>query len=167
MKYQENFIQGNFSKGRSITPTGLVLHHNDLSKEDLIRQMTERDSFINSKGLEVPPASYHCAGWKDGTRTVFCKDKQRAWHAGKSELFGRKSCNNFTMSYSFHCNTNAEPLTFNQIESFVEWFIPKKEKWDWMRKMIVDHKYVSPGRKVDLNPKELKRIQTAIRHLWW
>jgi AmpD protein len=165
MKYLETFTQGNHSSGRFINPIGVVLHHNYLLKDDLIKQMTESKPTI-STGETINGASYHCVGWKDGTRTVFAKDNQRAWHAGASEFNGRKHCNNFMLGYSFHINSNREPLTAAQIESFIEWLIPRIEAWGIKKSDITDHRNVAPGRKVDLNPVEFKRILTAIDKLW-
>lgn len=165
MKYTENYIEGNTSYGVRIEPKGVVLHHNYLPKDILIRQMTERNSF-KWKDYEIPPASYHCVGWEDGSRTSFAKDHEKAWHAGKSEFKGIAWCNNYMLGYSFHINTNAEPLTNNQIESFIEWLIPRIEVWDIKKEWVVTHMMVSPGRKTDISEKEYKRILSAIKYLW-
>jgi AmpD protein len=166
MKYSENYIEGNHSKGIEIEPKGIVLHHNYLPKHELIRQCTESTGFINARGLKVPPASYHCVGWKNGERTQFVNYNLRAWHAGESEFKGWKHCNNFMIGYSFHGNTNEEELTKEQIESFIEWLIPIVEQYKFTIDWIPDHKTVSPGRKVDLNEYQYQRVLMAIKYLW-
>lgn len=163
--YEENFIRGNYSKGRIIRPLGVVLHHNYLSESDLKIQMTSTEPVI-STGEEIVPASYHCVGWKDGRRTVFARDGERAWHAGTSSFYGIPHCNNFMLGYAFHGNTYAERLTREQIESFIEWFIPRMERFTISKEYVTDHRTVAPGRKKDLNPVELERVLTAINNLW-
>lgn len=166
MKYPENYIEGNCSLNKEIEPKGIVLHHNYLPKDELIRQCTERDAFTNSKGLIVPPASYHCVGWQNGYRTRFVDDNKKAWHAGVSEFKGWKYCNNFMLGYSFHTDTNSMPLTFKQVESFIEWIIPKIEKYKFTIDWVTNHMIVSPGRKTDISEREYKRIISAIKYLW-
>ncbi|WBC28411.1 amidase [Rhodobacteraceae phage LS06-2018-MD05] len=157
MKYLENYIEGNHSIGYEIEPKGIVLHHTgDYSKHSITYTFTNRES----------SASAHVVIWKDGNRTQFCKDNQRAWHAGVSEFKGWKGCNNFMIGVEFEGDTNKEPLTKEQIESFIEWLIPRIEQYKFSIDWVTDHRTVSPGRKVDLNPKELKRVLTAIKYLW-
>ena len=157
MKYSEEFIQGNHSHNRKIIPKGVVLHNTGNYSEKSIKA-----HFTNPKSK----ASAHVVIWKNGSRTVFAHNTQRAWHAGVSEFKGRKYCNNFMLGVEFHGDTNKEPLTFKQIESFIEWFISRKERYNIVKNMITDHRTIAPGRKVDLNPIELKRVLTAIDKLW-
>lgn len=157
MKYFENYIQGNCSKNHEIIPKGVVLHHTgDYSEHSIISTFTNRNS----------SASAHVVIWKDGRRTTFVKDNQRAWHAGESCFNGHKYCNNFMLGVEFHGDTNKEQLTKEQIESFIEWIIPRIETWNIPYKMVTDHRTISPGRKIDLNPIELNRILIAIKYLW-
>ena len=157
MIYNENFIQGNISKNVLIKPIGVILHHTgDYSKQSIINTFTTRES----------SASAHVCIWKDGSRTIFAEDTQRAWHAGNSEFNGMKYCNNFMLGVEFQGDTNKQPLKYAQIDSFIEWLAPRFDRWLFEKQNIVDHKFVSPGRKVDLNNKELKRILNAIKYFW-
>lgn len=157
MKYQENNLNGNYTKNRTIKPKGIVLHHTgDYSRHSIESTFTNQES----------KASAHVVIWKDGSRTTFVQDDLKAWHSGKSEFKGLPNCNNFMLGVEFHGDTYKEPLTFEQIDSFIEWVIPRIVKYRIKKDWITDHRTVSPGRKVDLNPKELKRVLTAINKLW-
>ncbi len=157
MKYKESFIAGNVSTGRFIKPLGVVLHHTgDYTKGSIV------STFTNPKSL----ASAHCLGLKNGERIAFATDIQRTWHAGMSEFKGKKYCNNFMLGYEFQGDTYKDELTQDQIGSFIEWFIPRKEKHDFLFDWITDHKTVSPGRKVDLNPVEFEKVLTVIKQLY-
>lgn len=157
MKYKEIYIAGNYSKGKKIIPVGVVLHHTGLySLKSII------STFTNPKSL----ASAHVLIGKDGNRIKFGEDNFRMWHAGISEFKGKKYCNNFMLGVEFHGDTNISPLSFEQVESFVEWLIPRIEKWNIKKDWITDHRTVSPKRKVDLKETELKKILTAIKYLF-
>lgn len=166
MKYIETRLNGNYSKGRFIKPKGVVNHHNYLTAEQIIRQCTSKAKHYTEDGRVIPPSSYHVVIWKDGSRTIFVADNLRAWHAGDSEFKGLISCNNFMLGACFHGNSNKEPLTFAQIDSYIEWLAPRIVKWRLKYDWITDHRAVAPGRKVDLNPKEQKRILEAIKWMF-
>lgn len=166
MGFKEDFIQGLNSRGRTIIPEGIVLHHIDYNKED-VTTLFQNTSGILSNGKEFESyQSSHVVIWKNGDRTKYNEDTQRAWHAGKSRFKGISSCNNFMLGVGFEGNTNKEPLTFKQIQSFIEWFIPRMIEHNIEKSWITDHRTIAPGRKVDLNPIELNRILTAIENLW-
>ena len=157
MIYEENRLPGNFTKDRTIKPKGIILHHTgDYSRHSIESTFTNPES----------KASAHVVIWKDGSRTIFVEDDLKAWHAGVSEFMGMKNCNNFILGVEFHGDTNNEPLTFNQIDSFIEWSAPRIVKFRIHKEWITDHRTVAPGRKVDLNPKELERVLTAIKYFW-
>jgi len=154
MKYSENILNGNYSKGRFIKPEGVLLHHTgDYSKESVCNTFTNPAAAVSA----------HVVIWKDGSRTTFVADNLKAWHAGESVFMGRTGCNNFMLGVEFHGDTNKETLTCEQIESFIEWFIPRKRDYRIHFNMVTDHRTVSPGRKVDLNPIEFKRVKDAMK----
>ena len=70
------------------------------------------------------------------------------------------------LGYEFEGDTNKKPLTQNQIVSFIDWLIPRKEKWSFAFDYMTDHRTIAPTRKVDLNPIELKKLLTAIKSLF-
>lgn len=163
--YSENFIQTANISSRLIVPEGVVTHHISLSKEDTIAILTKKQGLL-SNGDAFSGVSAHCIGWKDGSRTVLANDNQRCWHAGRSEFKGRYGCNDFLLGYEFHGDTYKYPLTQDQIGSFIEWLIHRKEKWNIAFDYITDHRTIAPTRKVDINPVELKRLLTAIKPLF-
>ena len=66
----------------------------------------------------------------------------------------------------FYGNTNKNPLTSDQIHSFIEWLIPMIEKYKFSIDWVTDHRTVAPGRKTDLEETEYNRIIEAIKYLW-
>jgi N-acetyl-anhydromuramyl-L-alanine amidase AmpD len=155
--YKENRLNGNYTKGRVIKPKGIILHHTgDYSEKSICNHFTNPES----------KASAHVVIWKDGNRTIFVEDDLKAWHAGVSEFMGNHNCNNFMLGVEFHGDTNKEPLTYNQIDSFIEWSALRIVRWRIKKEWVTDHRTVAPDRKVDLNPKELSRVLTAIKYFW-
>ena len=155
--FKEKFIQGNISKGRTIKPVGIVLHHTgDYPESSIVNTFTNR----NSK------ASAHVLILKNGDRIIFAKDTERTWHAGVSEFKGYKYCNNFMLGAEFQGDTNKEPLTKEQIGSFMDWLIPRIKKHKLTYDYITDHRTVSPGRKTDLKPEEFNKVKSAIKYLF-
>lgn len=157
MIYKEDRKPGNYSKGRTLKPKGLLLHHTgDYSKQSIINTFTNPES----------KASAHVVIWKDGSRTIFVDETLIAWHAGISSFKGELFCNNYMIGIEFHGDTNKEPLTEEQIQSFLEYAIPRITRYRIKKDYITDHRTVSPDRKTDLNPKELERVLKSINYLF-
>jgi len=166
MLYKEIDHKGNKSKGRLIKPSGVALHHFGLPLKDLILMSTQ-NSGVLSCGTEFNQGiSYHCVIEEDGTRHIFGEDTDRMWHAGESIFKGIKYCNNFLLGLAFLGDTNKKPLTYHQITSFQEWFIPRMVEHDIKKGWVTDHRTISPSRKVDLNPFELDKVLKSIENLW-
>jgi hypothetical protein len=51
-----------------------------------------------------------------------------------------------------------EPLTQQQVESFVEYYVPIAKKYNLSMKDIITHQMIAPGRKPDITDKEYQRI---------
>jgi len=166
MEFKETFYNGNKSKGRIIQPTGVGLHHFALPLEDLLLMSTQNSGVLSCGTKFKHGISYHCAIEEDGTRHIFGKDTDRMWHAGESIFKGIKDCNSFLLGVAFLGDTNKKPLTFEQITSFIEWFIPRMIEHYIKKDWITDHRTIAPSRKVDLNPIELNRILVATENLW-
>jgi len=164
-EYKEEFIQGNHSKGRTIKPKGIVLHHINYGLEDVIKLFTQ-SSGILSNGKTFIGVSADVYIRKNGDRYRFGKDNQRLWHSGKSEFKGLKSCNNFMLGVEFEGDTNKEPLTNNQLTSFQEWLIPRIIEHNIEKDWITTHMRVSPGRKTDISEKEFSRIKHILNVLY-
>ena len=155
--FEQSFIKGNTSKGRFITPRGIVLHHTgDYSVNSVV------NTFTNPRSL----ASAHVLILKTGDRIQFAYDNQRTWHSGRSEFKGENGCNNFMLGVEFHGDTYKDPLTELQILSFIDWALPRIEDFNIKEDWITDHRTVSPERKVDLNPVEFDKIRIFINYLY-
>jgi N-acetyl-anhydromuramyl-L-alanine amidase AmpD len=137
---------------KPITPEAIVLHHSGGSYAGGV-------SWIRNPKSRV---SYHVLVAQDGRRTVFANPTQRTWHAGKSEWMGRKDLNSWSIGASFEGDTNTEPLTLAAMESMAEYLVPLIKKYGLTLNSLTDHRTVSPGRKDDLNPKELARFKSYL-----
>ncbi len=140
---------------KPIRPEAIVLHHSGGSYAGGV-------SWIKNPASRV---SYHVLVAQDGRRTVFASPTQRTWHAGKSEWRGRKDLNSWSIGASFAGDTNKEPLTDAAMESMVEYLLPLIKKYGLTLNDVTDHRTVSPGRKDDLNPKELARFKEYLAEL--
>jgi AmpD protein len=153
----------NRTRGRSISPVGVVFHHSCGSWDGDIGWIMKSSN--PSRGIY---ASYHCLIRQDGERVVFGKDTDRMWHAGVSRWNGRSSCNDFMLGCAFSGSTYPNEkfgglLNKDQIESALEWLQPRWEKWKFSSKWMTDHRQASPGRKNDLNPSEWNKLYEAIK----
>ena len=139
----------------TIQPEGVVLHHSYGSYKGGV-------SWILNDASNV---SYHVLINTDGERTVFAKDTQRAWHAGNSSFNGRSGCNGFMLGLAFTNDTNDRELTQAEIDSAVEFLLPRFERWGWPKDLstVTTHRDVSPGRKNDVDSRAEEAILNALK----
>lgn len=139
----------------TIQPEGVILHHSYGSHDGSVSWILK----------EVSKVSYHCIIDTDGSRTVFAKDTQRAWHAGHSTFNGRKGCNGFMIGLAFSGDTNSRELTKAEVDSAVEFLLPRFERWGWPKDLstITTHRDVSPNRKVDVDIRAEEVIMKALK----
>ena len=139
----------------TIQPEGVVLHHSYGSYKGGV-------SWILNDASNV---SYHVLINTDGERTVFAKDTQRAWHAGTSSFNGRSGCNGFMLGLAFTGDTNDRELTQAEIDSAVEFLLPRFERWGWPTDLstVTTHREVSPGRKNDVDSRAEEAILNALK----
>ena len=139
----------------TIEPEGVILHHSYGSYEGGVEWILNDDSNV----------SYHVLIDTDGARTVFAKDTQRAWHAGTSEFNGREGCNGFMLGLAFSGDTEERELTQDEIDSAVEFLLPRFERWGWPKDLstVATHREVAPSRKVDVDPRAEKDVLDALR----
>ena len=110
--------------------------------------------------------SYHVIIAENGERTVLASDNQRTWHAGRSFWRNKPDLNSWSLGVAFAGDTYKAPLTKEQIESAIEYLVPRMKKLSLTIKDVTDHRTVSPNRKNDLKPSEYDRfMQELKKHL--
>jgi len=167
MNYIEEFIQTtNYSKGKTIHPTAVVLHHINYSREDVIKLFTSSKGTLSGGQEFEVRVSAHLYIEKNGNRIRFGENNQKLWHAGKSSFKGKSNCNNFSIAVEFEGDTNKEPLTADQIYSLAEVLIEIIDTYPIKFEDITTHMRIAPYRKVDISEKEFKKIQEYIQYLW-
>ena len=139
----------------TIQPEGVILHHSYGSYDGGVSWILNDDSNV----------SYHVLINTDGARTVFAHDTQRAWHAGSSSFNGREGCNGFMLGLAFTNDTNTRELTKAEIDSAVEFLLPRFERWGWPKDLstVTTHRFVSPGRKNDVDVRAEEAILKALK----
>lgn len=144
----------------------VVLHHTDGWAKDGNRDAGDLSHCLNPANN----VSYHCLIAWDGTRTILANDTDRAWHAGESRWEGRSDCNNFTLGLAFGGNTNtgqmrpngSKLLTAAELESAVEYILPRLKKYHWTVNNIITHQMISPTRKTDTSRAVLDQVRAAV-----
>jgi N-acetylmuramoyl-L-alanine amidase len=106
--------------------------------------------------------SYHCIVAKDGRRTVLADPDERTWHAGKSSWRGRRDLNSWSIGAAFEGDTNKRELGEDEMASMAEYLLPIMARYGLTLADVTDHRTVSPGRKDDLNPRELARMKSYL-----
>ncbi len=145
---------------------GVVLHHT------ATRSAKQAIALLTDTARE---ASCHVIIDYDGTRYILCDPEQVAWHAGKSVMNGRDSCNRFTVGIELQGNTLQAPLTLDQIFSAIEYLEPIIRKYGIRYENIVTHEMVRTAwiekygmregvfDKVDITQKEYHRFLAILR----
>ena len=152
-KYPERILNSpNVTRGRRITPKAIVLHHTAGSYQGSVAWCADPASRV----------SYHCIVAKDGKRTVLADPDERCWHAGKSSWRGRRDLNSWSIGAAFEGDTNTRQLGEVEMASMAEYLLPLLKKYGLSLNNVTDHRTVSPGRKDDLNPKELARFKAYL-----
>ena len=137
---------------QAIKPEAVVLHHSDGSYRGGVEWLAS----------PVSKVSYHVLIARDGRRTVFCNDTERAWHAGRSNWMGRPDLNSWSLGLAWEGNTYDYPLGDDAMASAIEWLAPRMRKWGIPMSMVVTHQQVSPSRKTDISPGDAIRFRTKL-----
>ena len=142
----------NWSRGRIIKPTHILLHHTSGKYAGSVAWCTKTESKV----------SYHCIVARDGRRTILASPDQRTWHAGVSEWQGRKNCNDFMLGLAWERDTNEEPLSKEALESACEYILPILRQYNIPTFNIVRHADVAPRRKDDCSMSAAKAFRETI-----
>lgn len=151
--YDERRVNTPNKQPNRIKPEAVVLHHSDGSYLGGIDWIMRPESKV----------SYHVLIARDGRRTVFCNDTDRAWHAGISSWQGRKDLNSWSLGVSWEGNTYDRPLEDAAMDSAIEYLAPRMKKWGIPLNMVVTHQQVSPNRKTDISAADAARFKTRLK----
>ena len=138
---------------QAIKPEAVVLHHSDGSYRGGVEWLAS----------PVSKVSYHVLIARDGRRTVFCADTERAWHAGNSNWMGRPDLNSWSLGVAWEGNTYDYPLGDDAMASAIEYLAPRMRKWGIPMSMVVTHQQVSPNRKTDISPGDADRFRSRLK----
>lgn len=157
MKYKETFTQTpNISK-TVIFPSVIVLHHS----------VGSFNSLVNTVLNPASKVSYHCAIDLDGSRRIFAKDNQRAWHAGKSTFRNMPNCNNYSLGLAFSGDTYWRNLTLKEVDSACEWINQKMCFYNIPLRNITTHRHIAPDRKTDISKVAYNTILEHFIKYWY
>jgi N-acetyl-anhydromuramyl-L-alanine amidase AmpD len=151
--YDERKVSTPNKQPNQIAPEAIVLHHSD-------------GSYLGGVEWIANPASkvsYHVLIARDGRRTVFGKDTDRCWHAGRSSWLGRPDLNSWSLGVSWEGNTYDRPLEDAAMDSAIEYLVPRLKKWNIPLHMVVTHQQVSPTRKTDISPADAARFKSRLK----
>jgi N-acetylmuramoyl-L-alanine amidase len=151
--YDERRVNTPNKDSQAIKPQAVVLHHSDGSYRGGCAWIADPKSKV----------SYHVLIARDGRRTVFCNDTERAWHAGKSNWFGRPDLNSWSLGLAWEGNTYDCPLGEDAMASAIEYLAPRMKKWGIPLNMVVTHQQVSPTRKTDISPGDAARFRSKLK----
>lgn len=151
--YDERRVSTPNKQANRIKPEAIVLHHSDGSYLGGCEWIAD----------PVSKVSYHVLIARDGRRTVFCNDTDRAWHAGVSSWQGRKDLNSWSLGVSWEGNTYDRPLEDAAMDSAIEYLAPRMKKWNIPLHMVVTHQQVSPNRKTDISAADAARFKSRLK----
>ena len=150
--YDERKVHTPNKGNKVVIPEAVVLHHSDGSYRGGCEWLAS----------PVSKVSYHVLIARDGRRTVFCQDTERAWHAGRSNWMGRPDLNSWSLGLAWEGNTYDYPLGDDAMASAIEYLVPRMKKWGIPLNMVVTHQQVSPNRKTDISPGDADRFRTKL-----
>lgn len=150
--YDERKVYTPNKGSQAIKPEAVVLHHSDGSYRGGCEWIANPASKV----------SYHVLIARDGRRTVFANDTERAWHAGRSNWMGRPGLNSWSLGVAWEGNTYDDPLGDDAMASAIEYLVPRMKKWGIPMSMVVTHQQVSPSRKTDISPADAIRFRSKL-----
>ncbi|NBW15259.1 MAG: N-acetylmuramoyl-L-alanine amidase [Caulobacteraceae bacterium] len=151
--YDERHVFTPNKQANRIRPEAIVLHHSDGSYLGGCEWIADPISRV----------SYHVLIARDGRRTVFANDTDRAWHAGVSSWNGRKDLNSWSLGVSWEGNTYDKPLGEDAMASAIEYLAPRMKKWGIPINMVVTHQQVAPTRKTDISAADAARFKSRLK----
>jgi N-acetyl-anhydromuramyl-L-alanine amidase AmpD len=151
--YDERKVYTPNKQSARIKPEAVVLHHSDGSYRGGVE-------WISNPASKV---SYHVLIARDGRRTVFANDTDRAWHAGVSNWFGRPDLNSWSLGLAWEGNTYDYPLGDDAMASAIEYLVPRMRRWGIPLDMVVTHQQIAPTRKIDISAADAERFKKRLK----
>jgi AmpD protein len=134
---------------------GIIFHHTGGRYKGSIAWMT--------KNMPRKTASYHVIIAPDGTQHRLVDDKYNAFHAGYGYI-NKRNPNHVCLGVAFEGDTvtgkhrDQRELTPIEIESAMDWIIPRWKEFEMSFNWSTDHRTVDPNRRNDLAPDQLNRL---------
>jgi N-acetyl-anhydromuramyl-L-alanine amidase AmpD len=125
-----------------IIPEAVVLHHSDGSYRGGVEWIANPASKV----------SYHVLIARDGRRTVFCQDTERAWHAGRATGLAGKTLTHGASGWPGRATPTTTPWAMTPWPAPSNTSSPSMRKWGIPMSMVVTHQQVAPTRKTDISP---------------
>ena len=113
-----------------------------------------KNQFLAIKRLQsrVAKVSCHYLISKKGKVYQLVKDKNIAWHAGKSKWKNDINLNSKSIGIEL-VNTGKEAFPSDQIKTLVKLLLALKKKYNINPNFILGHEDIAPKRKIDPGPK--------------
>jgi N-acetylmuramoyl-L-alanine amidase len=132
----------NFSERKHGRIDAIVIHHTgDFSLKNSLVWLTNRNSKVSA----------HYLVGREGEIFLLVEEDKRAWHAGKSHLYGEEDVNEFSIGIELVGNGEVKPYRYEQLKSLIllTRYLIRKYKIDVWR--IVGHCHITkrkpdPGR---------------------
>jgi N-acetylmuramoyl-L-alanine amidase len=117
--------------------------------------------WFNNPAAQV---SAHYTVGKDGRIVQHVRDRDRAWHAGKSIWNGRPSLNTWSIGIEMvNFNNGQDPYPETQHQAVAKLCTNLCRKYDIKPELIIGHRDVSPGRKTDPLGYDLERLRREVQ----
>lgn len=141
-EYPHRWVQSPNWSERKKCVSAIVIHHTGSNQtQGLIMWLQTKKSKV----------SYHCIIMPDGEQFYMVDEMDKAWHAGRSVLEGKRDVNQFSTGVALVGDGYAK-FTEAQIDSLVQ-YCTKVMKRNYIPiSRVVGHCDVAPGRKGDPSP---------------
>jgi AmpD protein len=120
--------------------------------DDLFLNRLDRNAHPFFENIADARVSSHLLISRSGELTQYVPFGDRAWHAGESEYFGRRACNDFSVGIELE-GTDDMPYTGEQYDTLTRVLIALTTAYPTLDPLrIVGHRDIAPGRKTDPGP---------------
>ncbi|CAB3777467.1 1,6-anhydro-N-acetylmuramyl-L-alanine amidase AmpD [Pararobbsia alpina] len=140
-----------------VVPDLLVIHNISLPPEqfgggaiaDFFQNRLDWDAHPFYEQIRGVRVSAHFLIRRDGALDQFVSCEARAWHAGRSDFFGRERCNDFSIGIELE-GSDTQPFAQAQYEVLAA--LASSLVARYRLSAIAGHSDIAPGRKTDPGP---------------